>query len=233
MTELSKGFPKGIEYKIVYNPTEFIQRSVDELIKTIFEAVVLVVIVVLVFLQTWRATIIPLVAIPVSLIGTFFVMSLVWLLDQQPDPVRARARGWHRGRRRDCRRRKRRAQNRARLQPQGRRLFHDERGRRSPDLHRFGVVRGLHPHGVPAGNRRPVLPPIRAHHRGRDRPIRLQLADAEPSTLRDCAPIARGEGARSRASTSRFSRTGSSRASMPFSVCWSGITQRWCAGWSA
>jgi HAE1 family hydrophobic/amphiphilic exporter-1 len=76
MGELSKGFPKGIEYKIVYNPTEFIQRSVDELIKTIFEAVALVVIVVLVFLQTWRATIIPVVAIPVSLIGTFFVMSL-------------------------------------------------------------------------------------------------------------------------------------------------------------
>ena len=67
--------PKGIEYRIVYNPTEFIQRSVDELIKTIYEAVLLVVIVVLVFLQTWRATIIPVVAIPVSLIGTFFVMA--------------------------------------------------------------------------------------------------------------------------------------------------------------
>ncbi|MBI4724043.1 MAG: efflux RND transporter permease subunit, partial [Rhodomicrobium sp.] len=67
MTNLSRGFPKGIEYRIIYNPTEFIQRSIDELIKTIFEAVVLVVIVVLVFLQTWRATIIPLVAIPVSL----------------------------------------------------------------------------------------------------------------------------------------------------------------------
>jgi hydrophobe/amphiphile efflux-1 (HAE1) family protein len=77
MADLSKGFPKGIEYRIVYNPTEFIQRSVDELIKTIFEAVLLVVIVVLVFLQTWRATIIPVVAIPVSLIGTFFVMSLI------------------------------------------------------------------------------------------------------------------------------------------------------------
>ena len=75
MAELSKGFPKGIEYRIVYNPTEFIQRSVDELIKTIYEAVLLVVIVVLVFLQTWRATIIPVVAIPVSLIGTFFVMA--------------------------------------------------------------------------------------------------------------------------------------------------------------
>jgi hydrophobe/amphiphile efflux-1 (HAE1) family protein len=77
MAELSKGFPKGVEYRIVYNPTEFIQRSVDELIHTIFEAVVLVVIVVLVFLQTWRATIIPVVAIPVSLIGTFFVMGLI------------------------------------------------------------------------------------------------------------------------------------------------------------
>ena len=75
MADLSKSFPKGIEYRIVYNPTEFIQRSVDELIKTIYEAVLLVVIVVLVFLQTWRATIIPVVAIPVSLIGTFFVMA--------------------------------------------------------------------------------------------------------------------------------------------------------------
>jgi hydrophobe/amphiphile efflux-1 (HAE1) family protein len=77
MAGLAKGFPKGIEYKIVYNPTEFIQRSIDELLKTIFEAVLLVVLVVLVFLQTWRATIIPVVAIPVSLIGTFFVMSLL------------------------------------------------------------------------------------------------------------------------------------------------------------
>jgi hydrophobe/amphiphile efflux-1 (HAE1) family protein len=75
MAEIAKSFPKGIEHRIVYNPTEFIQRSVDELLKTIYEAVLLVVIVVLVFLQTWRATIIPVVAIPVSLIGTFFVMA--------------------------------------------------------------------------------------------------------------------------------------------------------------
>lgn len=77
MSDLSKGFPKGIEYRIVYNPTEFIERSVAELIKTIYEAVALVVLVVLVFLQTWRATIIPVVAIPVSLIGTFFVMAAI------------------------------------------------------------------------------------------------------------------------------------------------------------
>ncbi len=74
MKRLSQRFPKGLEYRIVYNPTEFIEESISELYLTIFEAVLLVVVVVLLFLQTWRATIIPLVAIPVSLIGTFAVM---------------------------------------------------------------------------------------------------------------------------------------------------------------
>ena len=71
MAELSKSFPTGIEYRIIYNPTEFIAESVNEVIKTIYEAAGLVVIVVLLFLQTWRASIIPIIAIPVSLIGTF------------------------------------------------------------------------------------------------------------------------------------------------------------------
>lgn len=72
--ELAKDFPPGLAYEIAYNPTEFIQESVDEVFRTIFEAVVLVVLVILIFLQTWRATIIPILAIPVSLIGTFAVM---------------------------------------------------------------------------------------------------------------------------------------------------------------
>jgi HAE1 family hydrophobic/amphiphilic exporter-1 len=75
MDELSKSFPPGMAYRVAYNTTEFIQQSVDEVIKTLFEAVVLVVIVIILFLQTWRAAIIPIVAIPVSLIGTFFVMA--------------------------------------------------------------------------------------------------------------------------------------------------------------
>ena len=74
MKRLSERFPKGLEYRIIYNPTEFIEASISELYLTIIEAVFLVVVVVLLFLQTWRATIIPLVAIPVSLIGTFAVM---------------------------------------------------------------------------------------------------------------------------------------------------------------
>ena len=75
MARLSERFPKGLEYRTEYNPTEFIEVSIAELYKTIAEAVLLVVVVVLLFLQSWRATLIPLLAIPVSLIGTFAVMS--------------------------------------------------------------------------------------------------------------------------------------------------------------
>ncbi|WP_409560078.1 multidrug efflux RND transporter permease subunit [Hyphomicrobium sp. B1] len=76
MEEISKNFPPGLKYTIVYNPTDFIQQSVDAVVHTILEAIVLVVIVVVLFLQTWRAAIIPIVAIPVSLVGTFFLMAL-------------------------------------------------------------------------------------------------------------------------------------------------------------
>jgi multidrug efflux pump len=75
MDELAKSFPPGMAYRVVYNTTDFIQQSVDEVIKTLLEAVGLVVVVIILFLQTWRAAIIPIVAIPVSLIGTFFVMT--------------------------------------------------------------------------------------------------------------------------------------------------------------
>jgi len=76
MQQISKDFPSGIEYGLFYNPTQFIQQSVRAVVETIFEAVLLVVIVIILFLQTWRAAVIPLLAIPISLIGTFFTMSL-------------------------------------------------------------------------------------------------------------------------------------------------------------
>ena len=75
MEKLKANFPKGLEYNVGYNPTDFIAQSVSELIKTIYEAMILVVIVVLVFLQGWRPAIIPIIAIPVSLVGTFAVMA--------------------------------------------------------------------------------------------------------------------------------------------------------------
>jgi hydrophobe/amphiphile efflux-1 (HAE1) family protein len=76
MDRIAKRFPTGIKYDIIYNPTEFIQQSVDAVLETIVEAIILVVLVVVLFLQTWRAAVIPIVAIPVSLIGTFFFMAM-------------------------------------------------------------------------------------------------------------------------------------------------------------
>ncbi|WP_162094883.1 efflux RND transporter permease subunit [Pseudomonas chlororaphis] len=77
MQDLSKEFPEGIEYSIGYNPTAFIADSIGELGKTVYEAVILVVLVILVFLQGWRPSIIPILAIPVSLVGTFAVMAML------------------------------------------------------------------------------------------------------------------------------------------------------------
>jgi len=77
MRELAKDFPPGVAYTIVYDPTIFISKSVNEVIVTIFVAIALVVGVVFIFLQTWRATIIPVVAIPVSLLGTFIVLEIL------------------------------------------------------------------------------------------------------------------------------------------------------------
>ena len=77
MARVSKDFPAGVEYDIVYDPTVFVRGSIDAVITTLLEAIALVVIVVIVFLQTWRASIIPLIAVPISLIGTFAVMQ--WL----------------------------------------------------------------------------------------------------------------------------------------------------------
>jgi multidrug efflux pump len=76
MAELAKNFPQGLSYDIVYDPTVFVRGSIEAVVKTLFEAIILVVLVVVLFLQTWRASIIPLVAVPVSLIGTFAFMHL-------------------------------------------------------------------------------------------------------------------------------------------------------------
>ena len=76
MAELKQSFPEGMDYSIVYDPTIFVRGSIEAVVHTLFEALILVVLVVILFLQTWRASIIPLVAVPVSLIGTFAVMHM-------------------------------------------------------------------------------------------------------------------------------------------------------------
>ncbi len=77
MNAAAKTFPPGLEYRIIYNPTEFISQSIDAVMHTLLEAIALVVLVIIVFLQRWRAAVIPVVAIPVSLIGTFAVLLAV------------------------------------------------------------------------------------------------------------------------------------------------------------
>ena len=76
MADLSQKFPPGLQYTMIYDPTQFIRQSVNAVVETILEAMVLVVLVVILFLQTWRAAVIPILAIPISLIGTLFVMGL-------------------------------------------------------------------------------------------------------------------------------------------------------------
>jgi multidrug efflux pump len=77
MAELKKSFPQGIDYDVAYDPTVFVRGSITAVVHTLLEAIALVVLVVILFLQTWRASIIPLLAVPVSLIGTFGVMYLL------------------------------------------------------------------------------------------------------------------------------------------------------------
>jgi multidrug efflux pump len=76
MLEIKKTMPEGVDYQIVYDPTQFVRASIEAVVHTLLEAVALVVLVVILFLQTWRASIIPLLAVPISIIGTFGVMHL-------------------------------------------------------------------------------------------------------------------------------------------------------------
>ena len=77
MERLKPSFPQGMDYSIVYDPTRFVQTSIEKVVETLFEAVLLVVLVVILFLQTWRASIIPLLAVPVSIVGTFAFLLLL------------------------------------------------------------------------------------------------------------------------------------------------------------
>lgn len=76
MKELKKNMPEGVDYEIVYDTTQFVRSSIEAVVHTLLEAVALVVLVVIIFLQTWRASVIPLLAVPISVIGTFAVMHL-------------------------------------------------------------------------------------------------------------------------------------------------------------
>ena len=96
MAELATRFPDGMSWKSPYDPTVFVRDSIRAVVDTLLEAVILVVLVVILFLQTWRASIIPLLAVPISVVGTFAVLYMLGFA-QYPQPVRAGAGDRHRG----------------------------------------------------------------------------------------------------------------------------------------
>ena len=193
MDELKQSFPEGLDYAIVYDTTPFISESIHEVVKALRDAFILVAIVVLIFLQSWRATIIPLVAVPVSLVGTFAVMTLlgfslnnlsllglvlaIGIVVDDAIVVVENVR----------------AVDRAGPVAEGGRLQVDGRGDGRGHRHRLRPERGVHPGRVHRGHHRPVLPPVRPDHRDLDAHLGVQLADAEPGPGGD-HPQAEGPG---------------------------------------
>ena len=191
MEDLSKRFPPGLKYTIVYNPTQFIQQSVEAVETTIGEAIILVVLVVILFLQTWRAAIIPIVAIPVSLIGTFFFMSIFGftlnnlslfglvlaigiVVDDAIVVVENVQRNIEAG-----------------LKPARRGGQKHGRGGRGAGRDRAGADFGVLAVGLHHRHFRTVLPAVRAHHRRRDHHLADRVADAIAGAMHVAAQAAR------------------------------------------
>ena len=190
MDELAKDFPTGLKYTIIYNPTEFIQQSVNAVVETIGEAIILVVLVVILFLQTWRAAIIPIVAIPVSLVGTFFFMAMFGfslnnlslfglvlaigiVVDDAIVVVENVERNIAGGP----------------LAARGGASQHG-RSRLRADRHRPGAVRRVRAGRLHHRHFRPILPAIRADDRRRDRHLAHRLADPVARAVRAAAEAA-------------------------------------------
>jgi HAE1 family hydrophobic/amphiphilic exporter-1 len=206
MERMKGDFPPGVAYDIIYNPTEFIAQSVNEVYKTLFEAVALVVLVVIVFLQSWRTAIIPVIAIPVSLIGTFAVMSLLGfslntltlfgmvlaigiVVDDAIVVVENVERNIALG-----------------LSPkEAAHRTMDEVGR-SARRHRPRALGGVHPDRLHPGDHGPVLPAVRPHHRGLDGHLGVQLAHALAGSGRAPPQAARARARRAIRSPFRWAK---------------------------
>ncbi len=200
MEELKKNMPEGVDYQIVYDPTEFVRDSIEAVVHTLLEAVALVVLVVILFLQTWRASIIPLLAVPVSIVGTFAVMhvfgfsinalslfGLVLAIGIVVDDAIVVVENVERN-------------IEAGLVAARGDLPGDARGDGPDHRHRAGAVRGVRADRLHQRPDRPVLPPVRADHRDLDRDLGVQLADLVAGAGGAAAQgPRRAEGLRSRA----------------------------------
>ena len=217
--ELQQRFPAGLTYAIPFDTTMFVEVSIREVVITLLEAMLLVFLVVFLFLQNWRATLIPFAAVPVSLIGTFAGLLHARLLHQHADAVRHGARDRHRGRRRHRGAGERRAHHARGGARAARRRGQGDAGGHEPDhRHRARAVRGVHPDRLP---RRPdgrALPAVRGHHLDRGGHLGLRRAHAHAVALRDrpaerSTHSARVAGSAGSTAASRASPTATSRAS--------------------
>ena len=191
MAKLAKDFPQGVDYDIVYDPTMFVRQSIDAVVHTLFEALLLVVLVVMLFLQTWRASVIPLAAVPVSLVGTLAVMHLfgfslnalslfglvlaigivvddaIVVVENVERNIATRARA---------------GRSRAASDARGHEPDHRDRARADRGVRADGVHQ--RPHG-------PVLPAVRADDRDQHGDLGVQLADAVAGARGGAAEAAR------------------------------------------
>ncbi len=191
MAELKKSFPPGLDYIKIYDPTTFVSQSIHEVIKTVFIAIVLVVGVVFVFLQTWRATIIPVVAIPISLIGTFSVLHALGIsinnlsmfglilavgivVDDAIVVVENVERNIALG-----------------ISPKEAAHKTMDGSVNCPDRDRADLVRGVRSSRLHQRHRGPVLYAICGHHFGVNHHLGHRVADFEPSALRGPAKALR------------------------------------------
>ena len=180
MEELKDRFPEGLDYAIVYDTTPFIGESVNEVFNTLRDAVILVAFVVLLFLQNWRSAIIPLVAVPVAIVGTFAVMAALGfslnnltlfglvlaigiVVDDAIVVVEAVEHHIEHG-----------------LAPRDATITAMDQVSGAGDRGRPGAHGGVRPVRVHLGDHRPVLPPVRPDDRHLDGDLGVQLADPEP-----------------------------------------------------
>ena len=184
---MKKDFPPGVESIVIYDPTIFVAKSVREVVTTIFVAILLVVGVVFLFLQTWRASIIPVIAIPVSLVGTFTVLyalgislnnlslfGLVLAVGIVVDDAIVVVENVERN-------------IQAGMSPvEAAHRTMDEVGGALVSI-ALDALRRVRALGVPVRHLGRVLPPVRGDHRGVDGDLLLRLADPQPGAVRAAA----------------------------------------------
>ena len=198
MGELAKAFPQGMTYGMPFDTTKFVSASIHEVYKTLIEAAMLVLIVILVFLQDWRATLVPATTVPVTIIGAFAAMAVFGftvnlstlfaiilaigiVVDDAIVVVEGAAKHIEHG-----------------MSPPRRRHQGDGRAARPDHRHHAGADGGVHAGGVPAGPDRADVSAVRAGDRGHGADQRHQRRDAEADAMRPVAAPARAAGAAQR-----------------------------------